>query len=237
MGDKPFNCFHLEQAIESIATSLGVAGKQVRATVELLDAGNAIPFIARDRKEVTKGLDEMALREIEDSLTNVRKLAERKSTILKTIDQQGVLTDELRGQIEASEDKKELENLYLPFKPKRRTRATIARGRGLEPLAEILMRQEQLHQSRSDVLRPYVSPEKDVPDEEWPREHESAVSIGRQFQILGNSRGLDLEAERLAERSPNAAGIQRPHAPVVSRIGVQQPDGGHVPFGLALGRS
>ena len=166
MDDKPFNCFHLDQAIESIAASLGVAGKQVRAAVELLDAGNTMPFIARYRKEATNGLEETALREIEDSLGKARELAQRKSTILKTIDQQGQLTGELRGRIEACEDKKELEDLYLPFKPKRRTRATIACERGLQPLAEILIRQEQLHQPRSDVLRPYVSPEKDVPDEE-----------------------------------------------------------------------
>ncbi|NQU22304.1 MAG: RNA-binding transcriptional accessory protein [Candidatus Nealsonbacteria bacterium] len=150
----------------SIAASLGVADKQVRATVELLDAGNTLPFIARYRKEATNGLTEVVLRAIEETLNGARKLAQRKATILKTIDQQGQLTGALRGQIEACEDKKELENLYLPFKPKRRTRATIARERGLQPLADVLIRQEQLHQSRSDVLRPYVSAEKEVPDEE-----------------------------------------------------------------------
>ncbi len=152
MDDKLFNCFHLAQEMERIAASLGVAEKQVRATVELLDAGNTIPFIARYRKETTNGLAEVALRDIEDSLAKARKLAERKSTILRTIDQQGQLTDELRGRIKVCEDQKELEHLYLPFKPKRRTRATIARERGLQPLADVLMRQERLQQSRSDVL-------------------------------------------------------------------------------------
>lgn len=166
MKDKPFDCFDLDQSIEKIAGSLRIAGGQVRATIELLDSGNTIPFIARYRKEATRGLDEQALRDIEDSLAKARELGQRKSTILKTIDQQGQLTAELRRQIETCDDKKELEDLYLPFKPKRRTRATIARERGLQPLAEILMRQEQLNRSRSEVLRPYVSPEKDVPDEE-----------------------------------------------------------------------
>ncbi len=149
----------MDKSIQSIATSLGVNNGRVRAAVELLDAGNTIPFIARYRKEATQGLDEQALRFIEDALTKARELAQRKTTILRTIEEQGQLTVELRRQIEACQDKKELEDLYLPFKPKRRTRATIARERGLQPLAEILLRQEQLHRPRGDVLRPYVSPE------------------------------------------------------------------------------
>jgi len=165
VNEKPFDCFDLDKSIETIASSLAVANGQVHATVELLDAGNTIPFIARYRKEATGGLAEQALRDIEDSLSKARELAQRKSTILKTIDEQGQLTAELRRQIETCDEKKELEDLYLPFKPKRRTRATIARERGLQPLAEILIRQEQLNRPRSDVLRPYVSPERDVPDE------------------------------------------------------------------------
>lgn len=166
MDDKPLECFDLEQTIELIAKSLGVAANQVRAAIELLDAGNTIPFIARYRKEATKGLDELALRTVEDSLTRSRELAQRKSTILRTIDQQGQLTEALRQQIEGCLDKKKLEDLYLPFKPKRRTRATIARERGLQPLADILMRQERLDRPTSDILQPYVCPEKEVPDEE-----------------------------------------------------------------------
>ena len=98
-------------------------------------------------------------------MTTHRELAQRKGTILKSISQQGQLTDELRRRIESSFDKKELEDLYLPFKPKRRTRATIACERGLQPLADILLRQESLNRPKSEVLRPYVVPEKDVPDE------------------------------------------------------------------------
>ncbi len=161
-----YDCFDLDRTIEQIAALLQVAPQQVRATIELLEAGNTIPFIARYRKEATRGLDEIALRAIEDSLAKAKELAERKGTVLKTIDQQGQLTDLLRSQIEACVDKTTLENLYLPYKPKRRTRATIARQRGLQPLADILLRQERLGQSKNDVLREYVSAERDVPDVE-----------------------------------------------------------------------
>ena len=94
------------------------------AAIELLDDGNTLPFIARYRKEATGGLDETQLRVIEDALAKARELARRKTTILRTIDQQGLLTPELRQQIEQCLDKQLLEDLYLPFKPKRRTRAT-----------------------------------------------------------------------------------------------------------------
>jgi uncharacterized protein len=166
VADTSFDCFDLEQAITQIATSLGVATPQVRAAVKLLDEDNTIPFIARYRKEMTQGLDEIALRGIEDALLKSRELAQRKTTILKSIDEQGLLTAELRQQILACLDKKTLEDLYLPFKPKRRTRATIARERGLQPLADILLRQESLGQARADVVRPFVCPDKDVADEE-----------------------------------------------------------------------
>jgi uncharacterized protein len=165
VSEESFDSFDLEQTVRQISTELGVDPDQVRVAVELLDAGNTLPFIARYRKEATKGLDELALRAIEDALDKARELAARKTTILKTIHEQGLLTDELRRRIETCHDKKELEDLYLPYKPKRRTRATIARERGLQPLANILLRQEQLNQSRSQTLRAYVCLDKEVPDE------------------------------------------------------------------------
>lgn len=166
MDHEPYQCFDLDQTIQDIAAALGVAPEQVRATVELLQAGNTIPFIARYRKEATRNLTEQALRVVEDSLAKARELAQRKTTILRTIDQQGQLTPELRRRIETCPDKQQLEDLYLPYKPKRRTRAAIARERGLEPLAQILLRQQPLNRPRSDILRPYVSVERDVPDEQ-----------------------------------------------------------------------
>ena len=165
MGEAIFACFDLEQTIRHIAADVGVEPARVRGAIELLDAGNTIPFIARYRKEATRGLDETALRRVEDALSHARELAERKATILKTIDGQGQLTGQLRTQIEACMDRTQLEDLYLPFKPKRRTRATAAREKGLEPLAVILLRQQPLGRPRSEILQAYVSVDKGVPDE------------------------------------------------------------------------
>ncbi len=149
---------------KQIAISLSISERQVQATIELLDAGNTIPFIARYRKEATQGLDEMALRAIEDALEKARELAARKKTVLKTIEEQGLLTDSLRKQIAACTDLPTLEAIYLPFKPKRRTRATIARERGLQPLADLLLSQKALGRPKQDILKQYVNPELEVPD-------------------------------------------------------------------------
>ncbi|MGI9474486.1 MAG: Tex family protein, partial [Rubripirellula sp.] len=128
-------------------------------------AGNTIPFIARYRKEATQGLDEIALRAIEDGLDKATALAGRKVTILKTLTTQGNLSAELKKQIDACTDLSELEAIYLPYKPKRRTRATLARERGLQPLADILLAQNALGCSKSQTLRPFVDSERDIPDE------------------------------------------------------------------------
>jgi len=161
-----FACFDLDAVVAQIAAAVSATPQQVRAAVDLLDAGNTMPFIARYRKEATRGLEETALRAIEDALAAARELAQRKQTILKTIDGQGALTPELRRQLEQCADKQTLELIYLPFKPKRRTRATIARERGLEPLADILWKQARLNRPRAEVVRPYVDPQKEVPDAE-----------------------------------------------------------------------
>ncbi len=129
--------------ITTIAGELGLARTQVAATVVLFDEGNTIPFVARYRKEVTGGLDEEQLRQVEARLGYLRRLAERKSTVLKSIEEQGKLTPELAAEIEAAVTLQAVEDLYLPYKPKRRTRATIARERGLEPLADLLFEQEE----------------------------------------------------------------------------------------------
>ena len=132
---------------QTIAAELKIRPKQVTDTVTLLDDENTIPFIARYRKEVTGGLDEEQLRHIQDRLTALRNLADRKETVLRSITEQGKLTAELQAKIEAVQTMQELEDLYLPFRPKRRTRATMARERGLEPLAETLLTQ----QDRTDL--------------------------------------------------------------------------------------
>jgi uncharacterized protein len=166
MEEKSLDCFDLDQTINGIAAALRVSPTQVQSAIALLDDGNTIPFIARYRKEATRGLDEVALRQIEDTLAKARELAQRKMTILKTIQEQGQLTAELQQQIQSCSDRQLLETLYLPFKPERRTRATTARERGLQPLADLLLQQENLNRSRSAVLKPYVNAERGVADEE-----------------------------------------------------------------------
>jgi uncharacterized protein len=128
--------------IATIAQELRLRVDQVAGAVELLDAGNTIPFIARYRKEATGGLDEVQLRLVEARLGYLRNLHERKQAVLASIDEQGKLTEELRAGIEAAATLQQVEDLYLPYRPKRRTRATIARERGLEPLAELMAAQE-----------------------------------------------------------------------------------------------
>ncbi|WP_047466627.1 Tex family protein [Streptomyces sp. M10] len=127
-------------SIESrIAEQLGVRERQVRAAVELLDGGATVPFIARYRKEATEMLDDAQLRTLEERLRYLRELEERRTAVLESVAEQGKLTDELRAAIEAAETKARLEDIYLPFKPKRRTKAQIAKEAGLEPLADSLL--------------------------------------------------------------------------------------------------
>ncbi len=125
--------------VKRIADELGVRGNQVAAAVELLDGGATVPFIARYRKEATGTLDDAQLRTLDERLRYLRELEERRAAILASVDEQGKLTGELRAQIEGAETKARLEDLYLPYKPKRRTKAQIARENGLEPLAELLL--------------------------------------------------------------------------------------------------
>ena len=124
-----------------IASELGLADRQVAATALLFEEGATVPFIARYRKELTGSLDEVAITTIRDRLAQLQQLDERRDTILKTIEQQGKLTEELQEKILAAETLAVLEDLYLPYKPKRRTRATIAKEKGLEPLAQLIFEQ------------------------------------------------------------------------------------------------
>ncbi|PRM15911.1 hypothetical protein BV002_00699 [Haemophilus influenzae] len=127
-----------QQISQIIAAELTVQPQQILAAIQLLDDGNTIPFIARYRKEATGGLDDTQLRHFETRLIYLRELEERRQTILKSIEEQGKLTDELRDKIHATQSKTELEDLYLPYKPKRRTKGQIAIEAGLEPLADLL---------------------------------------------------------------------------------------------------
>src|SRR3984885_6772388 len=145
-----------------IAQILNVPLKSLVATVELLDEGGTVPFIARYRKEMTGNLDEVQIRAIEEKLAYFRELEDRRDTVLRTIGEQGKLTDDLRARILATFDKSELEDLYLPYKPKRRTKATIAREKGLEPLALYLWRQEPAPLPLAEFAATFISAEKGV---------------------------------------------------------------------------
>ena len=145
-----------------IAEELGVREQQVNATVTLLDEGATVPFIARYRKEVTGSLDDSQLRTLEERLRYLRELEDRRGTILNSIEEQGKLTDELRASIEAADTKNRLEDLYLPYKPKRRTKAQIAREAGLEPLADTLY--DDPTQDPETVAAGYLNPEAGVED-------------------------------------------------------------------------
>ncbi|GAB3752876.1 Tex family protein [Lysobacter olei] len=128
-----------QQIARTIATEIGAQPAQAQAAIALLDEGATVPFIARYRKEVTGGLDDTQLRNLETRLVYLRELEDRRAAVLASIDEQGKLTDELRAEIEGADTKSRLEDLYLPYKPKRRTKAQIAREAGLEPLADGLL--------------------------------------------------------------------------------------------------
>ncbi|CAI1080994.1 30S ribosomal protein S1 [Serratia entomophila] len=145
-----------------IATELQARPEQVDSAIRLLDEGNTVPFIARYRKEVTGGLDDTQLRQLETRLGYLRELEDRRQTILKSIDEQGKLTEQLAGAINATLSKTELEDLYLPYKPKRRTRGQIAIEAGLEPLADTLWQDPQ--QQPELLAESYVNADKGVAD-------------------------------------------------------------------------
>ena len=151
-----------QQISQIIAAELTVQPQQIIAAIQLLDDGNTIPFIARYRKEATGGLDDTQLRHFETRLIYLRELEERRQTILKSIEEQGKLTDELRDKIHATQSKTELEDLYLPYKPKRRTKGQIAIEAGLEPLADLLWN-EPKNDPESTALS-FVNADKGVTD-------------------------------------------------------------------------
>ena len=134
-----------------IAKELSIPLSQVTATVTLLDDGNTIPFIARYRKEVTGGLDEVQIRDIQERLAYLRKLAERRDAVKAEIASQEKLTDELAAQLDAATTLQAVEDLYRPYKPKRQTRAAVARERGLEPLAQAILAQAMGRAGRGEV--------------------------------------------------------------------------------------
>jgi uncharacterized protein len=188
-------------ALVHITQALQVPANRIVATIELLDAGGTVPFIARYRKEATGNLDEVQIRSIEEKLAYLRELQDRRETILASIEAQGKLTPELKTRIEATLEKSELEDLYLPYRPKRRTKATIAREKGLEPLALYLWEQKPDGVPLTGFAAGFVNPELGVATVDDALEgarHIVAEMISEQADIRKRLRQL-LLAEGVVE--------------------------------------
>jgi protein Tex len=184
-----------------IAAELGVRERQVTAAIELLDGGATVPFIARYRKEVTGSLDDEQLRALEERLRYLRELDERRAAILDSIRSQGKLDDALEERIMAADSKARLEDIYLPYKPKRRTKAQIAREAGLEPLAELLLA-EPAHEPRQ-AAEGYVNPDAGVADVPAALDGARAILVERfaeDADLIGELRERMWSAGRLVSR-------------------------------------
>ncbi|GJL55062.1 MAG: RNA-binding transcriptional accessory protein [Nitrospirales bacterium] len=202
-----------ETYVHTIATELGITNKQVTVTMELLDDGATVPFLARYRKEKTGGLDEVVITSIRDRVAQLRELDKRRAAILSSLEEQGNLTDDLQGHVQGATSMAELEDLYLPYRPKRRTRAMIAKEKGLEPLAKILWDQG----TQLDVVAEagtYLNEDKGVESQEdalagardimaeWINEDQQARAAMRalflehgMFKTTG-MRGKDIQASK-----------------------------------------
>jgi uncharacterized protein len=184
------------EVLLQIIASLNLSMHSLIAVISLLDEGGTVPFIARYRKEATGNLDEVQIRAIEEKLAYFRDLLNRRATILASIQEQGNLTDELKAKIEATFERAELEDLYLPFRPKRRTKATIARDKGLEPLADYLWNQQATDQPLSEFAATFVRAEKEVASAEDALEgarHIVAERISEDAELRKLTRHLMFE--------------------------------------------
>jgi uncharacterized protein len=209
----------------AVANSRASCFRQVRAAVELLDGGATVPFIARYRKEVTGGLDDIQLRELEARLSYLRELDERRAAVLKSIDEQGKLTDALRAAIAAAPTKQELEDLYLPFKQKRRTKGQMAREFGIEPLADKLFADPTLDppprpqpssarpkcwttasRRRFSTVPAVLDGVRDILSERWAEDAALVQNLREWLWAEGLLRSKKVEARtRTTPRSPSSA--------------------------------
>ena len=192
----------MEKIIKTIADELGVREKQVESAVNLIDEGNTIPFIARYRKEVTGGLSDEVLRDLGERLTYLRNLENRKQEIIKSIEEQGKLTDEIKLAVENSKTLAEAEDIYRPFKQKKKTRATVAKAKGLEPLAEIIILQEEKTPIQ-EIAREYVY--FDSLSEEDKKNKDKVVASAEEA-IQG---ALDIIAENISDNAKYRKDIKR----------------------------
>ena len=193
----------LQSVEQRIAEELGVGEGQVRAAVGLLDEGSTVPFIARYRKEVTGMLDDTQLRTLEERLRYLRELEERRQTVLESIEGQGKLDNALKAQILAADTKARLEDIYLPFKPKRRTKAMIAREAGLEPLADGLLSDPTVEPQAAAAV--FVNPGLGVADAQAALDGARAILVERfaeDADLIGELR------ERLWTRGRLASSVR-----------------------------
>ncbi len=204
----------------TLSTELGLGSGPVARTIALLDEGNTIPFIARYRKEMTGSLDEVQIQAIADRAAALRTLHERKADVRRLIDAQGKLTAELAASIAAAATLQEVEDLYLPYRPKRKTRASIAREKGLAPLAELILQQPELRGDASAILeqhaQPFLDAEKgiDTSLEAYAGARDIAAEIiAEDANVRGSVRATyfkrstiaarPVDPEKIAEKDPN----------------------------------
>lgn len=192
----------MEKIIKIIADELQVKPSQVEATIKLIDEGNTIPFIARYRKEVTGGLSDETLRTLGDRLNYLRNLEQRKEEVIKSIDEQGKLTDEILKQVSISKTLAEVEDVYRPYKQKKKTRATVAKAKGLEPLAKIIIEQKETRDI-NEIAKDFINIDS-LSDED--KKNKDKVVANEQDAICG---ALDIIAENISDNAKYRKEIKR----------------------------
>ncbi len=192
----------MEKIIKTIAEELNIKTSQVEATIRLIDEGNTIPFIARYRKEVTGGLSDEILREFGERLTYLRNLEQRKQEVINSIDEQGKLTDEILQAVAISKTLAEVEDIYRPYKQKKKTRATVAKAKGLEPLAKIIIEQKE-KRPINEIAKEYINIDK-LSDED--KNNKDKVVRNEEEAITG---ALDIIAEDISDNSKYRKEIKR----------------------------
>ena len=192
----------MEKIIKLIAEELNIKEKQVEATIKLIDEGNTIPFIARYRKEVTGGLSDETLRDLGERLNYLRNLEQRKEEVVKSIDEQGKLTDEILQAVAIAKTLAEVEDVYRPYKQKKKTRATVAKAKGLEPLANIIFEQKEKNPIE-EIAKEYINIEK-LSDED--KKNKDKVVANVEDAIKG---ALDIIAENISDNSKYRKEIKR----------------------------
>lgn len=192
----------MDKIINTIAEELNIKPNQVESTVKLIDEGNTIPFIARYRKEVTGGLSDEILRDLGERLTYLRNLEKRKEEIIKSIDEQGKLTDEILQAVAIAKTLSEVEDIYRPYKQKKKTRATVAKAKGLEPLAKIIIEQKEV-KSIEEVAKEYVNIDK-LSDEDKKNKDKVVATVEDAIQ-----GALDIIAEDISDNAKYRKEIKR----------------------------